>query len=428
LPTQLSHFFSNRYPRLLLVALLIGVCLWTIRTSAAFGISRLLVRFSLATPNLTVAQKAIQLAPADAEAHFAGAAAFSSVDSIAESVGEMERAVALRPSDYSLWLQLGLLRDQLGETAAAHAAFDEAVRLAPFYARPRWQRGNLLLRAGRHDEAFNDLTQATQSNPELVPALIDLAWNLSKGNVDLTGTWSGIDTDRERIALAKFLARQGRSNEVISLLRAVTVVPEDARRELVEQLLAKGAFGGAFRVWQPAPDIYVSGNRYTAQIYDGGFEAPLTFDANGFYWRLSQNLKGIALSVTSDQPHTGSKNLRIDFSGDSDPRVELVSQLIPVEPSSSYQINFASRTQDVVTGGLPVVVVTDAEGDRRQLGQSAPLTGMNDWKIVSFEFSTGATTNAVVVRLQRENCSTSPCPIFGSLSLDSFSVVKLGQK
>lgn len=424
LQTRLSNLLSNRYLRLLLVTVLVGVCLWTIKVVGAFGVSRLLVRFSLATPNLAVAEQAIQLTPSDAQAHLARAAAFSSLDKSAESVMELERAVALRPADYSLWLQLGLLRDQLGETNAAVAAFDEAVRLAPFYARPRWQRGNLLLRAGRYEQAFEDLSNAAQSNPELLPALIGLAWNLSKGNPNLTANWSQIDTDQQRIVFAKFLARQGRSNEVISLLDSVAVVPEETRREIVEQLLDQGAFGGAFKVWKAEPGNEVA-RRPTTEIYDGGFEAPLTFDAKGFGWRLSRNLKDVALSVNSSQPHTGSKNLRIDFSGDSNPRAELISQLIPVEPSHSYQVNFASRTQGVVTGGQPIVVVTDAQGERKQLGQSVLLSRANDWKIVSFEFSTELTTNAVLLSVLRESCSTSPCPIFGSLSLDSFSVVQV---
>jgi carbohydrate binding protein with CBM4/9 domain/tetratricopeptide repeat protein len=418
---------SNRYLRLLLVMFLVGVCLWTIQAAGAFGVSRLLVRFSMATPNLAVAEKAIQLTPSDAQAHFAGAAAFSSLDRSAESVVEMERAVGLRPADYSLWLQLGLLRDQLGQTDAALAAFDEAVRLAPFYARPRWQRGNLLLRAGRYEQAFKDLSQAAKSNPELLPALLGLAWNISKGDPNLTAKWLRIETDHERNAFAKYLAHRGMADEVISLFGAVNLVPEEIRHELVEQLLAKGAYHAAFRVWKAEPDldIYVSGRPYTPQVYDGGFESPLTFNANGFGWRLSRKANGVALSVNSGQPHTGSKNLQIDFTGDSNPNAELISQVILVEPSRQYQVNFASRSQDLVTGGLPLVVVKDAQGERKLLGKSGPLSGESNWKVLSFGFSTGPTTNAVLLSVQRENCSTSPCPIFGSLSLDSFSIVQV---
>ncbi len=417
--------FSNRFIRLLLVAIGVGLCLWTIRASGAFGLSRLIVKYALATSNLAVAQKAIQLAPGDAQAHFAGAAVLSSLNRPAESVVELERAVALRPADYSLWLQLGLLRDQLGETGAALAAFDEAVRLAPFYARPRWQRGNLLLRAGQFDAAFKDLSQAAQSNPELIPALIDLAWNLSKADPNLTEDWAQIKTEQRRIAFARFLVRQGRPKEAIAQLQAVGTVPEGIRGEFVEQLLARGAFEEAFEIWKVAQGSEVRNEQSTARIYDGGFEAPLTFDAIGFGWRAPRTLQGVALSLNSGQPHSGSKNLRIDFAGDSNPGSELVSQLILVEPSRRYQVNFASRSQDVVTGGLPLVVVADAKGDRKRLGQSAPLAkGTGDWQISTFEFTASATTTAVIVSLQRENCSTSPCPIFGSISLDSFSVAQ----
>ena len=146
----------------------------------------------------------------------------------------------------------------------------------------------------------------------------------------------------------------------------------------------------------------------------------------GFGWHVPRALKGVSLSLDSSQPHSGSKNLRIDFSGDSNPGAELVSQIILVEPSRRYQINFAGRSREVVTGGLPLVVVTDAKGDRKRLGQSASLDqGTGNWRRFTFEFTAGATTTAVTLSLQRQNCSSSPCPIFGSISLDSFSVAKL---
>ena len=424
--SQIKNLFISRFYRLLLLTIAVGLCLWTIRAVGAFGVSRLLVRFALATPDLEAAQKAIQLTPRDAQAHFASAAVLSSLNRPAESAAELERAVALRPADHSLWLQLGLLRDQLGQTGAALAAFDESIKLAPFYARPRWQRGNLLLRTGQYGPAFKDLSQAAQSNPELVPALIDLAWSLSKSDAGLTEEWAQIKTDQRRLDFAKFLGGKGRPKEAIAQLRAVTVVSENVRREMVERLMGQGAFAEAFEIWKAGRESELGNEQSITRIYDGGFEAPLTFDAIGFGWRVPRNLKGASVSLNANQPQSGSKNLRIDFSGDSNPGTELVSQLILVRPSTRYQINFASRAQDVVTGGMPLIVVTDAKGDRKRLGQSGPLAGSTgDWRVSSFEFTTSATTTAVRLSLQRESCSTSPCPIFGTVSLDSFSVAQL---
>jgi hypothetical protein len=139
---------------------------------------------------------------------------------------------------------------------------------------------------------------------------------------------------------------------------------------------------------------------------------------------VPRDLQATSISLDSGEPHSGSKNLRIEFSGSSNPNV---SQLILVEPSRRYRINFAGRSQDVVTGGLPLLVVSDAT-DSKHLGQSAPLAkGSSEWQPFSFEFTTTPSTTAVVLSLQRENCTTSPCPIFGAISLDSFSVEQVNE-
>jgi hypothetical protein len=414
-----------RFLRIVLAATAIVSCLFVIQTAARYGFSQVLITFSLTTGNLTAANKAAEVTPKSAEAHLADAALLTATRTADQGISELERAVALRPADYLLWSQLGLLRDQTGDNAGALQAFDEAVRRAPFYSQPRWDRGNVLLRAGQYEAAFNDLSQAAQSNPELVPNLIDLAWGVSRGDLSLTEQLAQIHTDSRRIAFAGLLARRGKGPEAVAQFAQVGNVPERVRRELVEQLLAKGAFKSAFEIWKAANASPPGGGPTAPAIYDGGFEGSLSFGGGGFGWRVARDVQATTISLDSGQPQTGSKDLRIQFDGNS-PGSPLVSQIILVEPAKRYRINFASRSQELVTGGLPLITATDASGDQKRLGQSPVLSkGTSDWQVYSFELTTTPQTGAVLLSLQRENCTTSPCPIFGSILLDSFSLEQL---
>ena len=412
--------------RLLLLLVAIALCAWTIRSTAHLGLAAMFVKYSLATGNLTVADEAVRMSPKNAETHRARAAVLTLVPSPAESAAELERAVTLRAADYSLWVELGLIRDQMGDTNGALAAFDEAVKRAPFYALPRWQRGNLLLRMGRYDSAFSDLNQAAQSNPGFIPNLIDLSWGLSRGDAQVVEQLVRVDTKTAHTAMAKFFASHGKPQEAISQLQAAGNVDEETVRQLIDNLLSKGSFSEAYQVWRTAKGFGTAGPQSGPQILDGGFEAALNFDEGGFDWRVPGRLQATTVSLDSSQPHTGSKNLRIEFAGDSNPGGAILSQLILVEPARHYKINFASRSQDIVTGGLPVITVTDASGDHKTLGQSPLLSkGTTNWNVVSFDFASQPTTKAVVLTIHRQACSTSPCPIFGALSLDSFSIEQL---
>lgn len=407
--------------RLIIAIVAVAGCLWVVWTESYFGLSRLLSRYALIASDLPSAEAAVEMAPSDADAYVAKAGVLSMSPAVEESAAVLERAIALRPADYYLWLQLGLLRDRAHDSQGALAAFNEAVRLAPFYAEPRWQRGNLFLRMNRYDEAFADLSQAARSNPELVPTLIDLAWGLSNGDAAMTVQLADIRDDKRRIAFAKLLAGKGKGVEAMAQFRAAAVVPEDTKRELVQQLLAKGSFAEAFDVWKTSQES-AGANAMVPAIQDGGFEAPLSFDGWGFGWIVPRNVPGITTSLDSTQPHSGSKDLRIEFAGDSNLGTALVSQLVLVEPSRHYRITFAARSQDVVTGGLPVALVNDS-ADRKLLAKSAALPkGTSGWQALSVEFTAPPTTAAVILSIQRENCTTSPCPIFGAISLDSFSV------
>lgn len=420
LKTQNSTSFAHRYLRLFLVALAIAGCVGAIQSAVAYGVSHLLVTYSLTVGNPWAAQKAIQLTRKDAEPHLAKAAVLSMSGTPDQAVVELERAVALRPADYELWSELGLLRDQVGDTAGALSAFDESVKRAPFYSQPRWNRGNVLLRSRQYEAAFNDLNQAAQSNPELIPNLVDLAWGIARGDVKLAEQLAAVNDDEKRIAFAKLLARRGKAGEAVVQLSAVSNLPDAGKHEVIELLLSKGAFTEAFGLWSGTPGLGVPA---APSIYDGGFEGSLPLGGTEFGWRIPRELQATSVSLDDSHPHSGSKNLRIEFSGNSNPNI---SQLLLLEPSSHYKINFASRSQDVVTGGLPILVVDDATGALKRLGQSQPLSkGTTDWQVFSFEFTTPPVTNAVSLSLQRESCSTSPCPIFGSVSLDSFSLEQL---
>lgn len=403
-----------RFPAALLwtVACLIGI--WF---TANVGYSRLIARYAGLTGNEAAAMKAVESAPLDATSHRVRASVLYHAGKVSEAASELELAVSLRPRDDYLWLHLGIIRDELKQPEAL-LAFDESVRLAPYYSHPQWQRGNFVLRSGRYDEAFNDLRRAAASDQRLVPSLIDLAWGVSRASPELTQQWAGITDDSMRLAFARFLTRKGKARDALEQFRACKVVPHEARRDLLREMIAANAFREAYEIWQGI-DASEEGS-----VHDGDFEESKGFDDTGFGWQFSQASQGARFSLDSNQPQAGAQSLLVNFSGYSDPSAVLLSQFILVEPSKHYRVTFGARTKGIVTGGLPVVSVNDAGGEKKRLGQSSGIENRT-WQTLSFEFETEPATNAVSLSLQRKQCSSTPCPIFGSLWVDNFAIEEL---
>ncbi len=411
---------SLRAVRLLTAVAAVIACLFVIVTSARFGFSRLLSRYALITNSIPATNEAVRLAPSDAEAHRSRATVLSRLRLFGAAKDELELATSLRPYDDYLWLELGNVKDELGDTEGALAAFNQAVRFAPYYAHTHWQRGNLLLRMGKYTEGFTDLRQAAGSNRDFLPSLIDLAWGLSRGDAALSERLVQVNDDKTRIALARFLARKGKAQEALDQFRRVSgSISDENKRDLMQQLIGAKAFKEAFEIWKG------SGSEATPVVYDGGFEGSLRLDEVGFGWRVAREEQGISMSLDATHQHSGSKSLRIQFNGNSNGVAPLVSQLIVVKAQRRYRINFAVSTKDIVTGGLPMIVVNDAASGEL-LGKSGSVPqGTTPWQVLSCEFTTLPKTDALILSLQRSNCGSPPCPIFGFLWLDDFSIEEL---
>jgi len=360
--------------------LAIAFCLFLIQASARFGFSRLLTRYALITHSTVVGDAAVQVNPSDPDAYRARAAAYNYEQRPSEAASSLESAVALRHRDDYLWIELGNTREELGDTGGALAAFDQAVRWAPYYAHTHWQRGNLLLRMNRSDEAFADLRQAATANRKFLLNLIDLAWGISKGDLKTTQSLINVNDDTERLALIRYLADK--------------------------------SFRDAF--------ILAHGSASTSFL-NGGFEDPLVLNDSAFGWRVAPEQKN-HLAVDVSEKLEGAKSLQITFDGNWVPGTPLLSQTIVVEPEKTYRVSFAVKTKDLVTGGPPFITARDATNNQL-LGKSGNFPfATNPWLTLNFDFTTLSSSQAAVIRLERNSCDSAPCPIFGTLWLDQFRI------
>lgn len=419
--------------RIVLASVGLLVCLWGIWTAGRAGFSRLLSKYATAmastnTPLLSPADEAVRLAPQDPDAHFTRAVVLWGLNRQPEALEEYERAAALRPRDYYLWMILGNSRDQTDDEQGALAALRQAVETAPFYAQPRWQFGNVLFRAGQSAEGFVEMRRAALSDQTFLANMIDLAWGASNKDPAATEKLVQADAKHWRLALAHFFARKGQPAEALKLYHAAGPLPEQERQSLIGELLAAKGYTEAYEVWAASAgggDKKARGAE--AQMTNGSFETQLSFDETGFGWQFTRAENVLKFSLDTTEPRAGAHSLRLDWNGNPPPGTPVISQLVLVEPNTRYRLSFAARTQEIVSGGQPLLLVTDkSSGDNRALGESKPLPkGNNGWQDYPVEFATGAETRAVLVSLQRVNCGNDPCPIFGRLWLDNFTLQKL---
>src|ERR1700752_5073404 len=145
-----------------LIIATIGVLGWAFGMWQAItiGYARTLAHAAAQTNDVAAVEKAVRWAPRDAEPQSVRGLVLQRIGNYPDSSVALERAVQLRPRDYFLWLLLGVTRDLNRDQEGAIQALTRAVSLSPFYARSRWLLGNLLLRANRTDEAFQQVRLA----------------------------------------------------------------------------------------------------------------------------------------------------------------------------------------------------------------------------------------------------------------------------
>jgi tetratricopeptide (TPR) repeat protein len=388
------------------------------RTAARFGYARLLGKYAVAARSIAAADQAVALAPADAEVHRARARVFRHLHDSREARNSLEIASRLRYRDDYLWLELGSTREEVGDTSAALAAFDQAVRYAPYYAHTYWQRGNLKLRMSQFNDAFADLRAAAASRKSFTPTLIDLAWGLSRGDAKTAEQLIQISTDQDRFVFARFLAQKGQGKESVAQFRLLVAGRSDEnRRQLVGELMAAKAFREAFELWRTESSLK------PPVILNGGFEdrIDLTSLDSAFGWLVFGKSEAKIVRDESEKL-SGRASLLLGLNGNWKAPAETIIQKIVVDPERRYRISFGVKTKDVVTGGPPAIAIKDAGNDQR-LGESQAFpTPSSDWQRMSFEFSSRPETQAIVLEFTRLAGACSPCPIFGEVWLDDFVI------
>ena len=150
-------------------------------------------------------------------------------------------------------------------------------------------------------------------------------------------------------------------------------------REFGEILRDKLFDAGRFHhVLQVMRDIQADASKVPEpeKFYNPSFESDTASRGAGkFGWAIKSSAQA-AITLDHTQWHSGRGSLKIVFESPTNLDVINVSQLVVVEPDTSYRLECYARTQDLRSGGTPVIEVLDpmykmVDKGARQIGAVA---------------------------------------------------------
>jgi Flp pilus assembly protein TadD len=388
--------------------------IWGLANSASLGADQKEVGVLLA-----------ELSPSDPQTHFASAILHEKTfepGDIPIALAEYEKAAAISPNNYLIWLELGSALGRAGETAKAEAALRRARELAPNYARVHWALGNLLLRQGSDDEAYSELRQAIEGDPTFAAPAAAIAFQMADGDPKAVQSHFQ-NLPHAGAALAILLARQKRWDEAAQVWSTVSTVAEDKRLSDAAQLMKYSFFqGGRFRnAAEVAGELSAGGNAPAVEkVTNSGFEIPVKTEGAGeFDWRVAQG-NYPQIGVTDAQKHSGRFSLITVFNN-SDPKTfRGFSQIVAVQPGRTYELSVPYRAD--MKSKVPFHWEIVSAGDSKRIALSEPLLPLAEWTELSTSFTVPADKDGVEIRFVRGDCVAAACAATGSFWFDDISM------
>lgn len=417
---------------LILVVVIVLFCSWrAVRWYAGSEIA--LAAPQLPENALEAARTAARLSPDDPLARWALASQLQrgvGPNDLQLAIAEYRSAVSLSPGDFRLWTDLGRAEEQAGNMAESEKALRHAIELAPHYSWPRWHMGNFLLRRGRLDEAMKELRQVADKDQSKRGAVFDYAWVVYEGDVSAIGRALG-DSPPVRAEFIAYLLGRKRLTEALQIWsgfsRSQKKEFEATGRTLVDGLVAEKRYHMALNLLRDLEGE--SAGFEVGKVTNGSFEGPVAQEGSElFVWSVPGSVQARA-ALDPGKAHEGSLSLRISFNA-TDALDLNISQLIAVEPASSYQLTFYVRTSALKSAAAPVVKVLSAV-DKSPLAESAHApAGDSDWQKITVDFKVPAHIEGITLSIGRAPCNAegAVCPIFGTVWYDDFNLQLAGRE
>jgi tetratricopeptide (TPR) repeat protein len=312
-----------------------------------------------------------------------------------------------------------------GDAAGAELAFRKAAELAPNYTQIRWTLGNNLLRQGKTLEAFAEMRRAGENDLDYRNPLITTAWQIYEGDLEQVRQSIG-NSATVNSALAVFMAKQKRFDEAVSIWDSL---PDEEKKttlkndggELIGQMMAEKMYRDALQIQrqisEPNQQIPVVG-----QISNGGFENTVNpADSVFFEWKIADGGEP-RIGFDDREKNSGSRSLVIIFNSPLGREFRGVSQTVAVEAGKNYVFETFYKAELKTSASL-YWEVTDAS-DGKILAATSPAAANANWTKLRAEFAAPEKTQSVVIRLAREQCKASLCPISGKIWFDDFSIAR----
>ena len=381
-------------------------------------------------PDRKVAELAVASAPNDPQTHYALAVLNEKTflaEDLSASLTGFERATALAPNDFRLWLALGKARERSGDAAGAELALRQAARLAPNYMPVQWTLGNVLLRRGKVEEAFTEIRRAAEGSDVYRLSAAATAWQISGGNLADVKKHIG-DSANLNSALAVFTAKQNRFDEAIEIWNALPRPPAEniktERRadgeELFNELIAAKRYRDALRVQTGLSDESGITEITPGKIVNGGFEADVKREKAGvFEWRISDGAQP-QIGFDDREKRGGTRSLVVVFNSADGKDFRQISQTTALDSAGEYVFEIFYKSTLKTAAGLRWEIVDAA--DDKILATTAALEEKTDWTNLKTEFTASEATQAVTIRLALEPCKSIICPVTGKIWFDDFSI------
>lgn len=346
--------------------------------------------------------------------------------SLENAVKHYEEAVRYAPDDYRYWLELGRAYEQVENFDKAEKAFQRTVAIAPNYSNVHWQIGNYYLRRGREEDAFRSLGKSAESSPVYREQVFSVVWDYYEKDKSKLEQVAEGKSDM-RAGLAKFYAVRELPEDSLRIWN--TLSEEDkTRNQDIARLIAQALYDKRF--YRSAIEfIRQLGIEPQAQggvVQNGGFEQPIAADAKDtfFSWRYNRKEK-IEINTDPMKKKEGNKSLRFTFNGFTGIEIKNLLQIVTVESNKKYRLSYWLKTEDLKSGGTPLIEIVNANDEKIIPNNGAPFpSGTQDWTLMNIEFTTPPNAQAIAIRIDRAYCGDA-CPIVGTVWLDDFKLETL---